>query len=83
MNFSDWIGSIGVTILLIAFVLILTNKISKSGVTYLFMNLSAAYLRLLHLILYIIFRLLFLRQRGCLHLFLEYGRPITWEKEEN
>lgn len=38
MTFSDWIGSIGVAILLIAFVLILTNKISKSGMTYLFMN---------------------------------------------
>lgn len=38
MNFNDWIGSIGVAILLIAFVLILLNKISKSGVVYLLMN---------------------------------------------
>lgn len=38
MNLSDWIGSIGVAILLIAFVLILINKISKNGMTYLFMN---------------------------------------------
>lgn len=38
MNLSDWIGSIGVAILLIAFVLILINKISKSGMTYLLMN---------------------------------------------
>ena len=38
MNFNEWIGSIGVAILLIAFVLILLNKISKSGVVYLLMN---------------------------------------------
>ena len=38
MNFSDWIGSIGVAILLIAFILILINKISKSGMVYLLMN---------------------------------------------
>jgi hypothetical protein len=38
MNFNDWIGSIGVAILLLAFVLILTNKISKEGITYLLMN---------------------------------------------
>ena len=38
MNFNDWIGSIGVTILLLAFVLILTNKISKEGIIYLLMN---------------------------------------------
>jgi len=38
MNVSDWVGSIGVTILLLAFVLILINKISKEGTTYLLMN---------------------------------------------
>jgi hypothetical protein len=38
MIFSDWIGSIGVAILLIAFVLILINKISKDGLVYLIMN---------------------------------------------
>lgn len=38
MIFSDWIGSIGVAILLIAFVLILINKISKDGLAYLIMN---------------------------------------------
>lgn len=38
MNLSDWIGSIGVAILLIAFVLILANKIYKNGMAYLFMN---------------------------------------------
>ena len=35
MSFNDWIG---VAILLIAFVLILINRISKNGITYLFMN---------------------------------------------
>ena len=38
MNINDWIGSIGVAMLLIAFVLILLNKISKSGMIYLLMN---------------------------------------------
>ncbi len=38
MNFGDWIGSIGVAILLIAFLLILINKISKDGIGYLLMN---------------------------------------------
>ncbi|MEO6219405.1 MAG: hypothetical protein ABIO81_03185 [Ginsengibacter sp.] len=38
MNGSDWIGSIGVAMLLTAFVLILFNKISKSGMAYLVMN---------------------------------------------
>ena len=38
MNLSDWIGSIGVAILLMAFVLILINKISKSGMIYLLLN---------------------------------------------
>jgi len=38
MNFNDWIGSIGVSLLLFAFVLILLNKISKSGIAYLLMN---------------------------------------------
>ena len=38
MNFNDWIGSFGVAILLIAFVLILANRISKNGMTYLVMN---------------------------------------------
>ena len=38
MNFSDWIGSIGVAILLLAFVLNLANKISKAGLVYLLLN---------------------------------------------
>ena len=38
MNFNDWIGSLGVAILLLAFVLNLTNKISRSASAYLVMN---------------------------------------------
>jgi maltodextrin utilization protein YvdJ len=38
MNLNDWIGSVGVAILLIAFMLILANKISKNGMVYLSMN---------------------------------------------
>jgi hypothetical protein len=39
MKVSDLVGSIGVAILLIAFILILTNRISKNGLLYLLMNL--------------------------------------------
>ena len=42
MIFSDWIGSIGVALLLIAFVLILFNKISKNGIIYLVMNVTGS-----------------------------------------
>ncbi len=59
MGFSDWIGSVGVAILLIAFILILINKISKNGITYLLMNfvgsgLAAIASYLIHYIPFII-----------------------------
>ena len=38
MNFNDWIGSVGVALLLMAFVLNLSGKISKKGMFYLVMN---------------------------------------------
>ncbi|MEP7232936.1 MAG: hypothetical protein ABI691_21935 [Ginsengibacter sp.] len=38
MNFSDWVGSIGVGLLLLAFVLNLLNKIPKNGITYFLIN---------------------------------------------
>lgn len=38
MSLSDWAGSIGVAILLLAFILMLLNKISKDGIVYLIMN---------------------------------------------
>lgn len=42
MIFSDWTGSIGVSLLLLAFVLILTNQISKNGMIYLLMNFAGS-----------------------------------------
>ena len=42
MNTTDWIGSIGVTILLIAYFLNLTNSIKKDGITYLLLNVIGA-----------------------------------------
>jgi hypothetical protein len=36
---SDWIGSVGVAILLLAFLLNLLNKISKDGLAYIYMNI--------------------------------------------
>lgn len=42
MNSTDWIGFIGVTILLIAFFLNLNNTIKKEGLLYLFLNFIGA-----------------------------------------
>mgnify|MGYP000550092238 CR=1 FL=1 len=42
MSLTDWIGFIGVTILLIAYFLNLTNKLSKESLGYLFLNFIGA-----------------------------------------
>jgi hypothetical protein len=42
MTTTDITGFAGVAILLLAFVLQLTNKISKAGVVYLFLNFAGA-----------------------------------------
>ncbi len=42
MTETDWIGIIGVTILLVAFFLNLTNKIKKDSLVYLFLNFIGA-----------------------------------------
>ena len=47
INWSDIIGSFGVTLLLIAFLLNLAGKISKDGLTYILLNLIGAGLAML------------------------------------
>ena len=42
MTLTDWTGSIGVTILLMAFLLHLMGRIKKEGFAYLFMNVAGA-----------------------------------------
>jgi len=42
MNLSDWIGFIGVSILLLAFLLNLLKKISQDSYTYILLNLFGA-----------------------------------------
>ena len=42
LSVSDWVGSIGVAILLGAFLLNLLNKISKDGLLYIFLNILGA-----------------------------------------
>ena len=42
MNLNDWIGFIGVTILLLAFLLNLTGKISQDSLPYILMNITGA-----------------------------------------
>lgn len=42
LSVSDWVGSIGVAILLGAFLLNLLNKISKDGLLYISLNILGA-----------------------------------------
>lgn len=42
MNTSDWIGTIGVTLLLIAFALNIGNKITTESKAYLILNIIGA-----------------------------------------
>lgn len=42
MDLSSWIGSAGVTLLLLAFVLNLLNKLKSDSVTYLLLNIAGA-----------------------------------------
>ena len=42
MTITDWTGSIGVTILLVAFLLNLLGKIKKESISYLFLNAVGA-----------------------------------------
>ncbi len=42
MNLTDWIGSIGVAMLLVAFFLNLYSKIPKEGYSYLLLNVFGA-----------------------------------------
>jgi hypothetical protein len=42
MTATDWIGFVGVTILLVAFFLNLTDKIKKDSFSYLFLNFVGA-----------------------------------------
>jgi hypothetical protein len=42
MNFTDWTGTIGVTILLVAYFLNLLNKLSADKPTYILLNILGA-----------------------------------------
>lgn len=42
MTLTDWIGSVGVTMLLVAFFLNLYNRIPKEGYAYLLLNVFGA-----------------------------------------
>lgn len=42
MNFTDWLGFLGVFILLIAFLLNLLNILSKSSIIYMLLNIIGA-----------------------------------------
>lgn len=42
MTLADWIGAVGVSILLLAFLLNLLNRLSQNSLLYLLMNLVGA-----------------------------------------
>jgi hypothetical protein len=42
LTINDWIGFVGVTILLLAFLLNLAGKISKDGLPYIVLNIAGA-----------------------------------------
>jgi hypothetical protein len=42
MTITDWVGSIGVTILLLAFFFNLTARLSKDSISYILMNVIGA-----------------------------------------
>ena len=42
MKFTDWLGFLGVSILLVAFFLNLINILHKNGVTYMLLNIIGA-----------------------------------------
>ena len=42
MNLSDWIGTLGVTLLLIAFALNIAKKITAESKSYLLLNIAGA-----------------------------------------
>ena len=42
MNVTDWTGAIGVTILLVAFILNLTNRLGKESLGYIVLNILGA-----------------------------------------
>ena len=42
LNFNDWLGFAGVTILLVAYLLHQLNKLSKDGLLYILMNIVGA-----------------------------------------
>ena len=60
LTINDWIGFVGVTILLLAFLLNLAGKISKDGLPYIVLNIAGAGLACLasYLINYLPFVLL-------------------------
>jgi cation transport ATPase len=51
MNLTDWIGAIGVSILLLAYFLNLSNRISHNDLSYMTLNVVGAGLALLASIL--------------------------------
>ncbi|CAN5410453.1 hypothetical protein BH10BAC1_BH10BAC1_19680 [soil metagenome] len=71
MNTSDWIGFIGVSILLVAFFMNLLNKIQKDSLSYILMNIIGAGIACLASVL--INYLPFIILEGCWTLVSIYG----------
>jgi hypothetical protein len=79
MNTTDWIGFIGVTILLIAYFLNLTNKIKKDSILYLLLNVLGAGIACFASIL--LDYLPFIILEGCWALVSAFGLISIWIKK--
>jgi hypothetical protein len=78
MTTTDWAGSIGVAILLLAFFLNLSNRIAKDSATYLLLNLLGAGIACYASALLPFWPFVILE--GCWFLVSAYGLFVVWKK---
>jgi len=80
MSIADWIGSIGVSILLLAFLLNLLKKISQDSHAYILLNLFGAGLACIASILIEYFPFIILEGAWTLVSLISWLRLITFRK---
>lgn len=80
MNTTDWIGFIGVTILLIAYLLNLGKMIKQDSATYLFLNVLGAGIACFASVL--LNYLPFIILEGCWTLVSAFGLISFWMKKK-
>ena len=83
MDFADWIGFIGVSILLLAFLLNLLKKVSQDSHTYILLNLIGAGLACVASILIEYVPFIILEGAWTLVSLISWIRLITSENKSN